>query len=121
MHSAAHAYQQTATSALTPREAEAAALTKSANLLQAAKEGWSEDRGEVANALYFNRQLWVLLASAVSDKDNPLPLEIRNNVGSLGAFVFKTTLDIEALPEAGKLDALININRELAAGLRGHA
>jgi flagellar protein FlaF len=121
MHSSALAYQQTAVAALTPREAEASALTKSANLLQAARDQWDQDQGSIANALYFNRQLWILLSSAVADKDNPLPLEIRNNVGSLGAFVFKTTLDIEAAPEADKLDALININRQLAAGLRGHA
>lgn len=121
MYSAAHAYQQAAVTTLSPREAEAAALTKSANLLQAAKDQWSNDNGDVANALYFNRQLWVLLSSAVTDKDSPLPLTIRNNVGSLGAFVFKTTLDIEAAPEAGKLDALIDINRQLAAGLRGQA
>jgi flagellar protein FlaF len=121
MYSAAAAYQQTAMSALTPREAEAAALTKSANMLQAAKDQWHQDQGEVANALYFNRQLWVFLSTAVADKDNPLPLDIRNNVGSLGTFVFKTTLDIEAAPEADKLDALIDVNRQLAAGLRGSA
>ncbi len=121
MQSAAQAYNQTAVNGLTPREAEAAALMKSANQLQAAKDQWSEDMGDVANALYFNRQLWILLTSAAADKDNPLPVEVRNNVGNLGTFVFKQTLDIENEPEAGKLDELISINRELAAGLQGNA
>jgi len=121
MQSAAHAYAQTANVAMTPREAEAAALLKSATLLQSAKDQWSDDQGDVANALYFNRQLWILLTSAVADKDNPLPLETRNNVGSLGAFVFKQTMDIEVSPEADKLDALISINRDLAAGLHDNA
>ena len=121
MQSAAQAYGETAINGLTPREAEAAALMKSANQLQAAKEQWSQDKGDVANALYFNRQLWILLTSAAADRENPLPLEIRNNVGNLGAFVFKQTMDIEAEPEPSKLDELITINRELAAGLQGNA
>ena len=121
MQNAAQAYGQAAVSGMTPREAEAAALMKSANQLQAAKEQWTEDMGDVANALYFNRQLWILLTSAVADKENPLPLEIRNSVGSLGTFVFKHTMDIESDPEATKLDDLISINRELAAGLQGNA
>jgi flagellar protein FlaF len=121
MQSAANAYSETAMNGLSPREAEAAALMKSANQLQAAKEKWNDDQGEVANALYFNRQLWILLTSAVADKENPLPLEIRNNVGSLGSFVFRQTMDIEANPEAEKLDDLISINRQLAAGLQGNA
>ena len=120
-NAAANAYGQTAINGLTPREAEASALMKAANQLQAAKEQWSSDMGDVANALYFNRQLWILLTSAVADKDNPLPLEIRNNDGNLGAFVFKHTMDIEASPEADKLDDLISINRELAAGLQSSA
>ena len=94
---------------------------KSANQLQAAKEQWSDDMGDVANALYFNRQLWILLTSAVADAENPLPVEVRNNVGSLGTFVFKHTMEIESDPEAAKLDDLISINRELAAGLQGNA
>ncbi|MCP4934357.1 MAG: flagellar biosynthesis regulator FlaF [bacterium] len=115
------AYGQTAITGMSPRQAEASALMKSANQLQAAKEQWAEDMGDVANALYFNRQLWVLLTSAVADTENPLPLDIRNNVGSLGTFVFKHTMDIEAAPEAAKLDELISINRNLASGLQGTA
>ena len=118
MQSAAQAYSQTAMTGLSPREAEAAALMKSANQLQEAQKKWDEDQGEVANALYFNRQLWILLTSAVADPENPLPLEVRNNVGNLGAFVFKQTMDIEADPAPEKLDELININRQLAAGLQ---
>jgi flagellar biosynthesis activator protein FlaF len=120
MQTAAQAYGATAMNGLSSREAEAAALMKAAKQLQAAKDQWSDDMGDVANALYFNRQLWVLLTSAVADNDNPLPLEIRNSVGSLGTFVFKHTMDIESDPEAAKLDDLITINRELAAGLQGN-
>ncbi len=120
-NAAAHAYGQTAVNTMTPRQAEASALMKSANQLQAAKEQWSDDMGDVANALYFNRQLWILLTSAVADPENALPADLRNNVGSLGTFVFKHTMDIEAAPEAAKLDELIAINRDLASGLQSAA
>ena len=120
-NAATQAYGDAAISGMSPRQAEASALMKSANQLQAAKEQWSEDMGDVANALYFNRQLWILLTSAVADPENPLPLDLRNNVGSLGTFVFKHTMDIESAPEAAKLDELISINRELATGLQGSA
>jgi len=120
-NAAAQAYGQAAIAGMSPRQAEASALMKSANQLQAAKEQWADDMGDVANALYFNRQLWILLTSAVADAENPLPLDIRNNVGSLGTFVFKQTMEIESSPEAEKLDDLISINRELAAGLQGNA
>ena len=120
-NAAAQAYGQTAVNGMSPREAEASALMKSANQLQAAKEQWTEDMGDVANALYFNRQLWILLTTAIADNENELPVDVRNNVGNLGTFVFKHTMDIESEPEAAKLDDLISINRELAAGLQGNA
>ena len=120
-NAATQAYGQAAVNGMSPRQAEASALMKSANQLQAAKEQWSDDMGDVANALYFNRQLWVLLTSAVADPENGLPADLRNNVGSLGTFVFKHTMEIEAAPEATKLDELITINRDLAAGLQGSA
>ena len=44
-------------------------------------------------------------------------LEIRNNIANLGAFVCKHSLDIMVKPEKKKLDILIEINREIAAGL----
>jgi flagellar protein FlaF len=46
-----------------------------------------------------------------------LPVGLRQNVANLGIFVFKQTLAILADPKPEKLDSLIRINRELAAGL----
>ena len=51
----------------------------------------------------------------------PLPAAIRQNVANLGIFVFSHTLAIMANPRPESLGSLININRELAAGLLGHA
>ncbi len=41
------------------------------------------------------------------------------NVANLGIFVFNVTLAIQANPRPEALAPLININRELAAGLLG--
>jgi len=50
-----------------------------------------------------------------------LPAGVRQNVANLGLFVFKQTLAIQADPKPETLGSLININRELAAGLLGRA
>jgi len=50
-----------------------------------------------------------------------LPAQIRENVANLGLFVMNQTMSLIAEPRCEKLGALININRELAAGLLGRA
>ena len=58
-----------------------------------------------------------ILATSATNPENPLPVGLRQNVANLGIFVFKQTLAILADPKPEKLDSLIRINRELAAGL----
>jgi flagellar protein FlaF len=58
---------------------------------------------------------------AVAEDSSPLPLEIRNNVASLGVFIFKHSLDVQDDPAPEKLLPLININKEMAAGLQNAA
>jgi flagellar protein FlaF len=57
----------------------------------------------------------------VTREDNPLPALIRQNVANLGLFVMSQTVALAAEPKREKLGTLININRELAAGLLGRA
>jgi flagellar protein FlaF len=71
------------------------------------------------NALLFNRRLWSIFMSAAETNDNPQPLEIRQNVANIGVFVMKQTVDMQMNPDPAKLSALIEINRNLAAGLSG--
>jgi flagellar protein FlaF len=59
--------------------------------------------------------------TSATSPENPLPPGIRQNVANLGLFVFNHTIAIMANPNPESLDSLININRELAAGLRGAA
>ena len=120
MQEAIQAYNQTAKITQQPRELEAAVLIKAANQLKTVQDNWDKalEQDLLDTALMYNRQLWVVLTSSVVKADNPLPIEIKNNLASLGAFVFKQTLSIQADPKPEKLNALMNVNRELAAGLQ---
>jgi len=103
----------------TPRELEASLLVNAAGMLQSAKENCTARSSALGEALAYNRRLWSIFASAVADPKSPLPIEIRNNIASLSVFIFHQTLEAESKPAADKLSALIRINREVAAGLRG--
>jgi flagellar protein FlaF len=117
-HQAALAYQQVAKKTGSPREVEANLLSRSAANLQRIRENWDQSQGELYGALKFNRTLWNVFLTSVTRGDNPLPQKIRENVANLGVFVLGHTIRTEANPQASKLDVLITINRELAAGLR---
>lgn len=118
---ATQAYQTVAKQIASPRDLEANLLSKSATNMQRIRENWTLADAELPHALRFNRKLWnVFLNSATSD-DNPLPKAVRQNIANLGLFVLKHTIRVEAKPEPARLDVLININREIAAGLRSRA
>jgi len=55
------------------------------------------------------------------DENNPLPQQIRENVLRLSAFIDRRIFDTLAYPSPEKLDILININTNIAAGLKGTA
>ncbi len=115
---AAMAYQQVAKQTLSPRNREADLLSKSASDLQRVRDNWDSSQNELEKALQFNRKLWTILLTSVTREENPLPRQVKENVANLGLFIVKRTLDIQITPSEEKLDAIININRELAAGLR---
>lgn len=118
---AAAAYQQVAKRTINPRDLEANLLSRSASDLQRIRENWEEASDQLATALRFNRRLWNVFLNSATNNDNALPVAIRQNVANLGIFVLRHTVRTEANPQAAKLDVLININRELAAGLRAIA
>jgi flagellar protein FlaF len=124
MHaSQAEAYSRNQKAALTDREAEAAALMKAAAMLKHCKTNWaSPERDQnLEKALKFNQRLWTFFQAALVDPENPLPKQIKENVLSLSLFIDKRIFEIMAYPEASKLDILININTNIAAGLKGSA
>ena len=110
---------KTAQSVVSPRELEASLLIKAATRLQSIADDWTARGGDLDDALTYNRRLWTLLVSAVIAEDNPLPVGIKTNILSLANFVFNRSFQIIADPQPQGLGALIGINREIAAGLRG--
>ena len=120
-NSAALAYQQVGKQTVSPRLLEANLLSKAAAQLQRIRDDWEHSTDGLQAALMFNRKLWNVFLASVTGDESQLPRELRQNVANLGLFVMKHTLATQTRPEARKLDVLININRELAAGLRASA
>ena len=85
--------------------------------MQTIRDGWDGKHPELDAALLFNRKLWSIFVTSATSPENPLPADIRQNVANIGLFVFKQTLAILADPKPENLGSLININREMAAGL----
>lgn len=121
MQQGAQVYGQVAKQAVSPRELEAQLLIKAAARLQSLREAWPGEENELYEALTFNRKLWTVLATSATQDENPLPQEIKNNIGSLGVFIMGQTLEAQTNPAPEKLNILITINREIAAGLRARA
>jgi flagellar protein FlaF len=119
MQNAMQAYGKVAKEIASPREREADLLLKAAAQLQAIQTAWDGKRSGLDDALLYNRKLWMVFVSSITAADHPMPVEIRQNVASLSVFVMKQTLAIMTDPRPEQLTSLININRELAAGLRG--
>jgi flagellar biosynthesis activator protein FlaF len=117
-HSAAHAYQQVGKQTVSPRVLEANLLSRAAAQLQIVRDDWDNRRHELRDALLFNRKLWNIFLTSVTGESSQLPDKLRENIANLGLFVMKQTVSMQDNPVPSKLDTLININRELAAGLR---
>jgi flagellar protein FlaF len=116
-HHATQAYKKVANETSSTRELEANLLLRSAARIQSIRDGWDGHKAELSDALLFNRRLWTIFLDSLLRDDNPLPAEIRRNVVSLGVFVINRTIKLAGEPKPEGLNTLININRELAAGL----
>jgi flagellar biosynthesis activator protein FlaF len=117
------AYQSVEKATLTGRDLEASVLNRAAARLAGVQQHWNApDRDtELDEALRYNQRLWTLFQSELASEGNPLPSEVKRNLLSLSAYVDKRTFDIMSYPEPGKLDILININKNIASGLLGEA
>lgn len=92
-------------------------LMKSATRLAQVQERWDEDRSDLDGALLYNRKLWTILSVAATDADSELPQEVKKNMALIAIFIFNRSLDLITEPKKDSLDALIEINRNIALGL----
>lgn len=119
-HNASDAYSNTA-AATDQRSLEGKVLMKAAMRLEQLSErltnGEKPTLEEISEAVEYNQKLWTLFLSETMNEDHPLPQEIKNNIASLGTFVFKRTIDVLADTRPEKIRVLIDINRNIASGL----
>ncbi len=115
------AYRTVQKTTLSGRELEVSVLTKAAQMLQQVQNTWdSEDRDiRLDEAVRYNQKVWSIFQSELSNPDNPLPKKLREDILSLSLFIDKRIFEILSSPALEKLAVLININLNLAAGLRG--
>lgn len=115
-HDAAARYKQPAKRGGTPRETEGRALLEAARRLAAVQEK-PDDRDSFLENVRLNWRLWTIFQAELTMSESEVPLEIRQNLLNLCNFVDKRTVEILADPRPESLTVLININRNIAAGL----
>lgn len=115
------AYEKVSTMTMPGREIEAAVLTKAARKLKTCQEHWDNPgRDEMLNeALKYNQRIWSIFQSELSRKDNSLPQKMRLDIIRLSAFIDRRIFETMAKPSSEKLNIIIDINNNIAAGLRG--
>ena len=89
-------------------------------LLDKARQCVDDDYAAYATALTFNQTLWTLFQADLSGDGNALPDNLRDDLLSLSLFVDRQTILALGDPSPKHLDALIEINRNLARGLGFH-
>jgi flagellar protein FlaF len=116
------AYKNAQQATMSSREIEAAALTKTALRLKECQKNWdSENRYDQLNqALKANQMIWSIFQSELTNKNNPLPKQVKEDILSLSLFVDRQIIEVMAYPTPEKLNILININMNIASGLRGN-
>jgi flagellar protein FlaF len=100
-----------------PQQAEAWALTTAARKLAEAKVNGEQET--ILAAVRLNWRLWTIFQANLVDPECAVPSEIRVNLLRLANFVDKRSVELLADTNPGKLDVLININRQIASGLLG--
>lgn len=114
------AYESVDKSTMSGREIEAAVLTKAARKLKDCQDNWqAADRDTKLDiALKFNQRIWSIFQSELAREDNPLPKKLKVDILSLSAFIDRRIFEIMAQPAPEKLKIIIDINNNIAAGLR---
>lgn len=119
-HNAANAYTTMQKETLSGRELEASVLSRAGLMLKQVKDNWNApDRdSKLMEAVKFNQKVWSFFQAELSDPENPLPKNLREDILNLSIFIDKRLFEVIAFPEAEKLDIVIDINFNIAAGLR---
>ena len=115
------AYKTVEKTTMSGRETEARVLRQAALKLKDCQDNWqAEDRDEkLDEALKYTQRIWSIFQGELSRKDNQLPRQLKINLLRLSSFIDKRIFETMSYPSPEKLTAVININQNIAAGLRG--
>jgi flagellar protein FlaF len=110
---------------LAGKDLEVTVLVKGARLLKECQKAWNslpqkQLHDQLAEACKYNQRIWAVFQTEALQEDNPMPAVLRRNILLLAGFVDKKLIDALAFPSPEKLTQVININLNLAAGLRGN-
>ena len=105
------------------RGIEAAVLTKAARKLRECQDNWVIDdhNRKLEEALNYNQRIWSIFQVELARDDHPLPKQLRSDILKLSAFIDRRIFETLASPSPDKLNIVIRINENLAAGLRDSA
>ncbi|MGC2063946.1 MAG: flagellar biosynthesis regulator FlaF [Thermodesulfovibrionales bacterium] len=114
------AYRTVQKTTISGRDVEAYALTNAALKLTECQNNWNaaDREDKLKEALRINQMIWTIFQSELSKGDNLLPKALKSDLLSLSIFVDRRIFEIIADPTPEKLTAIININLNLAAGLK---
>ena len=115
-----NAYTTIHKEALSGRELEASVLSRAGLMLKSVKDNWgAPDRDrKLLEAVKFNQKVWSFFQAELSDPENPLPKNLREDILNLSIFIDKRLFEVMAFPAPEKLAIVIDIDFNIAAGLR---
>ena len=113
---AQNAYRNDAHLVRTDRDTEYNAFAKITHRMKVAETQGKRGFNELAGALHDNRKLWMILASDVAAKSNPLPKELRARIVYLSEFTRQHSSKV--LSRTASVGPLIEINTAIMRGLR---
>ena len=113
------AYQDIQKSSMSDRGLEASVLTRAAHKLMDCRTNWDErNMTKLNKALKYNQMVWSIFQGDLVREDNQLPKNLKMSLLKLSAFIDQRIFEIMAYPSPDKLTIIVNINLNIAAGLR---
>ena len=118
-----NAYTSIQKESLSGRELEASVLSRAGIMLKQVQENWnaSDREQKLVDAIKFNQKVWSFFQAELSDPENPLPKKLREDILNLSIFIDKQLFEVLAYPDPEKLSIVIDIDFNIAAGLRTKA
>jgi len=115
-----NAYTNMQKETLSGRELEASVLSRAGLMLKQLQENWNAPDRETKflEAIKFNQKVWSFFQAELSDPENPMPKKLREDILNLSIFIDKRLFEVMAFPDPEKLSIVIDINFNIAAGLR---